>query len=74
MPRKPEARSTDVQEMLDFSSLASAPSSTLVPPLVPPLLEERPKIYSVGELVRAAGRTLEARYAQISVEGEISNL
>jgi exodeoxyribonuclease VII large subunit len=33
-----------------------------------------PKTYSVVELVRAASRTLEARYGTVWVEGEVSNL
>ena len=35
---------------------------------------EEPRVYSVGELVRAASRTLEARFPSVWVEGEITNL
>jgi len=34
----------------------------------------QPKVHSVSEIVALAGRTLEARFASIWVEGEVSNL
>ncbi len=35
---------------------------------------QEPRVFSVGELVRAASRTLEARFPSVWVEGEITNL
>jgi exodeoxyribonuclease VII large subunit len=35
---------------------------------------DEPRVFSVGELVRAASRTLEARFPSVWVEGEITNL
>jgi exodeoxyribonuclease VII large subunit len=38
-----------------------------------PLAAKRPRALTVSEAVRAAGRALEARFAEIWVEGELSN-
>src|SRR5687767_9371132 len=35
---------------------------------------EKPAVYRVADLVRAAARTLEAKYGLVWVEGELSNL
>ena len=35
---------------------------------------ESQKVFTVGQLVRAASRTLEVRFPSVWVEGEISNL
>jgi exodeoxyribonuclease VII large subunit len=52
----------------------SLPVDPDVPPAPPPEPTAAPKPLTVGELVRAAARTLEARYGAVWVEGEISNL
>ena len=53
--------------------VAPAPAPPLSPP--PPTLDESlrpPRIFAVNELVRAARLTLESRFAEVRVEGEIS--
>jgi exodeoxyribonuclease VII large subunit len=67
--------------LFDFSEPKRAePKAEAGEPGAPPIeIVERGeklelKIYQVNELVRAAARTLEARYGLISVEGEVSNL
>src|SRR5262245_33106135 len=37
-------------------------------------LATEPKSFTVSEIVRSASRTLEARFADVWVEGEVSNL
>ncbi len=39
-----------------------------------PSAKVEPKVFAVGELVKAAARTVEARYGLVWVEGEVSNL
>jgi exodeoxyribonuclease VII large subunit len=49
--------------------------ATAPPPAAPPLVEEAPKaprIFAVNELVRAARLTLEGRFGEVRVEGEVS--
>jgi exodeoxyribonuclease VII large subunit len=59
------------------SSVASASSltapPTIAPPPTPPAVAA-PRIYSVTEILRAARLTLESRFAEIRVEGEVSGL
>src|SRR4051812_22878898 len=64
------------QGFLDFSEPRRAEPSTRMPPATATagVAKFTPKVYSVAELVRAAARTLEARFSEIWVEGEISNL
>ena len=47
------------------------PANTTAP--APPVIPEV-RIYGVGELVKAARLTLESRFADVRVEGEISGL
>ena len=49
--------------------LVGDPEARIVAPT-----EEPPRVFGVGELVRAASRTLEARFPSVLVEGEITNL
>jgi exodeoxyribonuclease VII large subunit len=44
------------------------------PPLPAPLPPPAPRVYTVGEILRAARTTLESRFADVLVEGEISGL
>ena len=53
---------------------AAAPAPHPAEPLVPQARPDEPRVYAVHELVRAAGRLLEARFGLVWVEGEISNL
>jgi exodeoxyribonuclease VII large subunit len=48
-------------------------NTTAAPPPAPPVVPEI-RIYGVGELVKAARLTLESRFADVRVEGEISGL
>lgn len=54
------------------------PTAPVTPPAAPTLAPEPapapPRIYSVGELLRAVRLTLESRFAEVRVEGEISGL
>jgi exodeoxyribonuclease VII large subunit len=50
---------------------APAPAKQPTPPPAPEAPKE-PRIFGVGELVRAARLTMEARFADVRVEGEIS--
>jgi exodeoxyribonuclease VII large subunit len=56
--------------------LAVAVAAAAAPlPAAPPLVEEAPKaprIFAVNELVRAARLTLEGRFGEVRVEGEVS--
>ncbi len=52
----------------DAEPIAAVPPPTSTPAAT------GPKIYRVDELVRAANRTLEAKFSVVWVEGEISNL
>jgi exodeoxyribonuclease VII large subunit len=68
------------QGFFDFTTPRRAePMPVAVEPDAPPieLLERQeklePKTYHVRDIVRAASRTLEARYGSIWVEGEVSN-
>ncbi len=70
-----------MQGLFDFSEpkRANPTAPQEVDGLPPPIVEDRgeqleAKTYQVTELVRAAGRTLEARYGVVWVEGEVSNL
>jgi exodeoxyribonuclease VII large subunit len=60
--------------------LPPAPTPAAGPPAAMPALENRsepprePRVFAVGELVRAARLTLEARFADVRVEGEIAGL
>jgi len=51
-----------------------APEPALAPPLPAPAPPPAPRIYSVTELLRAARATLESRFVDVRVEGEISGL
>jgi exodeoxyribonuclease VII large subunit len=55
---------------------AIAPPQPQAAPLPPPapVPEAAPRIYQVSELLRAARLTLESRFADVRVEGEISGL
>src|SRR5438128_9168219 len=55
------------------AAVVPAAVSTPAPPLAAPPLVEGPRTYRVSEVVRLANRALEARFADIWVEGEISN-
>ncbi|MES1210433.1 MAG: exodeoxyribonuclease VII large subunit, partial [Pseudomonadota bacterium] len=44
------------------------------PPLPGPVPPPAPRVYTVGEILRAARTTLESRFADVLVEGEISGL
>ncbi len=59
------------------SSGAAGPSitgpATIAPPPTPPAVAA-PRIYSVTEILRAARLTLESRFAEVRVEGEVSGL
>ena len=44
------------------------------PPLPAPVPPPAPRVYSVGEILRAARTTLESRFADVLVEGEVSGL
>ncbi len=53
---------------------APAPAPPAAPPLPAPVPPPAPRIYSVTELLRAARATLESRFTDVRVEGEISGL
>src|SRR5581483_6010923 len=66
-----------VQGLLNFTTPQRAEPVIIPEPDAPPRISDEkiePKTYAVSELVRAAGRTLEARYGLVWVEGEVSNL
>lgn len=68
---KPEAKPADAQLSLESRFVAAPPP----PPPPPPPVRDAPKeirILAVRELVRAARTTLEARFSDVRVEGEIS--
>ena len=79
-PAKPEAKPVDPQ--LSFESrFASAPRPTVPPAPPPPPAPPAPpareavkelRVLAVHELVRAARTTLEARFSDVRVEGEVS--
>jgi exodeoxyribonuclease VII large subunit len=77
MPSK-KTPSGPVQGLFDFTAPARAvPTVVRLDDDARPLPTDEkltPKTFSVVELVRAASRTLEARYGTVWVEGEISNL
>jgi exodeoxyribonuclease VII large subunit len=54
-------------------ALATVPAATLAPN-PPPAAVPAPRIFLVSELIRAARLTLESRFADVKVEGEISGL
>jgi exodeoxyribonuclease VII large subunit len=51
-----------------------APSPPLAAPSPPPPAPAQPRIYLVSELIKAARVTLESRFAEVRVEGEVSGL
>src|SRR5450432_692760 len=57
------------------SPLPSPSPSSISPVLAPPLSDDVPKaprVFAVNELVRAARLTLESRFGEVRVEGEVS--
>jgi exodeoxyribonuclease VII large subunit len=75
------SRKPPEQMGMDFLARERAvPAELLERPLeddAPPAPAEdrsQPKVFTVAELVRAAARTVEARYGLVWVEGEVSNL
>lgn len=59
----------DDSQLVLGGRLFGAPPLNVDPVVVPP---PAPKVYGVGELVRAARLTMEARFSDFRVEGEIS--
>lgn len=66
-PKRPSATG---QSALDFGF--SAPAPTAEP--AASKKTEGPEVFSVSQVVRAASRAMEARFSDVWVEGEISNL
>jgi exodeoxyribonuclease VII large subunit len=61
------------------AAAAAAAAAPVAPALVPPSLPlpappPAPRIFAVSELIRAARLTLESRFADVRVEGEVSGL
>jgi exodeoxyribonuclease VII large subunit len=56
------------------SAPATAPAATAIPVAPAAVGPPAPRIYAVGELLRAVRLTLESRFAEVRVEGEISGL
>ena len=69
-----------VQAGFDFGTARRAPSDSMSGPpgereaRIVSAKDEPPRVFGVGELVRAASRALEARFPAALVEGEITNL
>ncbi|HVV48439.1 MAG TPA: exodeoxyribonuclease VII large subunit, partial [Polyangia bacterium] len=84
MTRKPPPEPPGIEQLslLARASAAApaappvAPSMAAVPaaPALPEPAPAAPRIYTVTEILRAARLTLESRFAEVRVEGEISGL
>jgi exodeoxyribonuclease VII large subunit len=68
----PKAKPEPPESQLSFEERLRAPAAEPAP--IPRPEVELPKIYGVSELLRAARLTLESRFADVRVEGEISGL
>ncbi len=79
-PLAPRRRTTNAAKAHEESEQSvqgpeiSPPASLPTEPPAPPPIPDEPKVYSVGELVRSARVTLESRFTDVRVEGEISGL
>jgi exodeoxyribonuclease VII large subunit len=88
MSRKPAEVDPDPQLSLESRFRAPAPAAAATPPTAAPapaspadapapaaaVAPAAPRIYRVVELLRAARLTLESRFADVRVEGEVSGL
>ena len=79
MTRKPEPTETEQLSLLGRSGAAPAGPMAPLPAQAaiaapPPPAVAAPRIYSVTEILRAARLTLESRFAEVRVEGEVSGL
>ncbi len=78
MASSPKTPGSGGDDQLDFFGRAQVTVTTITTTKPAPAptapKPEPPKTYGVGELVKSAARMLEARFAGILVEGEISNL
>ncbi len=87
MSRKPAPEAPPAREQLSLLVPLAAPAPLAAaepapppaviappPPLPAPVPPPAPRVYSVGEVLRAARTTLESRFADILVEGEVSGL
>jgi exodeoxyribonuclease VII large subunit len=75
-PARPRSDDED-DAQLSLESRFAPPPSVAEPPPPPaaePAAPAQPRVLAVSELVRAARITLEARFADVRVEGEISGL
>src|SRR6202012_799936 len=69
--REPEALRSEPRA---DSAPPRQPDAALPPvPVVTAVERSEPRVFTVGDLVRGAARTVEARFGMVSVEGEISN-
>ncbi|HMF40544.1 MAG TPA: exodeoxyribonuclease VII large subunit [Polyangia bacterium] len=80
---KPKAPGQEAQEVetapgppasASTSIPSRQPESVEVPAPPPPQVPQQPRIYLVSELLKAARLTLESRFADVRVEGEVSGL
>ena len=82
MTRKPTPEPSETEQLSLLARPVVAPTVPGVAPLPaqpavaapPPPAVAAPRIYSVTEILRAARLTLESRFAEIRVEGEVSGL
>ncbi|HLK88733.1 MAG TPA: exodeoxyribonuclease VII large subunit [Polyangia bacterium] len=78
MTRKPSPELPGDPQLSLLGRAPSAPPAPLPPSGVAPLPEPAPppapRIYTVTEILRAARLTLESRFAEVRVEGEVSGL
>src|SRR4051794_21503377 len=76
MSRKADPEREDLQLSLEERFAAIPPPAPALPPAPPANTTGKPevRVYGVSELVKAARLTLESRFAEVRVEGEISGL
>ena len=74
LPAKKEAAPPAAPQLETRPNAPATASPSPLPPPPAPAAPAQPRIYLVSELLKAARVTLESRFADVRVEGEISGL
>jgi exodeoxyribonuclease VII large subunit len=74
MTPKPPPEPSASEQLSLLSRPVAPPPQSAIEPAAPQAAPVAPRIYSVTEILRAARVTLESRFADVRVEGEISGL